>query len=92
MVSAVRSTASEFVGIACSCPTCRSSDRVRSQDTGSARGVDIRYHVPNDAIPQGGRTARNVEHGREVMVWIETSPGRNSGGFPPAPQSMLVNS
>ncbi len=25
------------------------------------------YHVPNDAIPKGGRTALNVEHGREVM-------------------------
>jgi len=43
------------------------------------------YHVPNDAIPQGGRTARNVEHGREVMgvsrdvTWQELKEG-----FPPA--------
>ena len=42
------------------------------------------YHVPNDAIPQGGRTARNVEHGREVMgvdrdvTWQELKEG-----FPP---------
>lgn len=25
------------------------------------------YHVPNDSIPAGGRTARNVEHGRALM-------------------------
>lgn len=25
------------------------------------------YYIPNDNIPCGGRTARNVEHGREVM-------------------------
>lgn len=43
------------------------------------------YHVPGDSIPQGGRTARNVEHGREVMgvsrdvTWQELKEG-----FPPA--------
>lgn len=25
------------------------------------------YHVPNDSIPAGGRTAINVEHGRKLM-------------------------
>jgi DNA (cytosine-5)-methyltransferase 1 len=43
------------------------------------------YHVPNDSIPKGGRTARNVEHGLEVMgvsrgvTWNELKEG-----FPPA--------
>lgn len=43
------------------------------------------YHVPNDAIPQGGRTARNVEHGREVMgVTRDVSWQELKEGFPPA--------
>ena len=43
------------------------------------------YHVPNDAIPQGGRTARNVEHGREVMgVTRPVSWQELKEGFPPA--------
>jgi DNA (cytosine-5)-methyltransferase 1 len=43
------------------------------------------YHVPGDSIPKGGRTAHNVEHGREVMgvsrgvTWNELKEG-----FPPA--------
>ena len=43
------------------------------------------YHVPNDTIPQGGRTARNVEHGREVMgVTRPVSWQELKEGFPPA--------
>lgn len=43
------------------------------------------YHVPNDAIPQGGRTARNVEHGREVMgVTRDVTWQELKEGFPPA--------
>jgi DNA (cytosine-5)-methyltransferase 1 len=43
------------------------------------------YHVPNDAIPQGGRTARNVEHGREVMGVTRPIPWASlKEGFPPA--------
>lgn len=43
------------------------------------------YHVPNDAIPQGGRTARNVEHGREVMgVTRDVTWQEPKEGFPPA--------
>lgn len=43
------------------------------------------YHVPGDSIPQGGRTARDAAHGREVMgvdrdvTWDELKEG-----FPPA--------
>ena len=43
------------------------------------------YHVAGDNIPQGGRTARNVEHGREVMgVSREISWNELKEGFPPA--------
>ena len=43
------------------------------------------YHVPGDNIPQGGRTARNVEHGREVMgVSRDVSWNELKEGFPPA--------
>jgi len=42
------------------------------------------YHVPNDAIPQGGRTALNVEHGREVMGVTREIPWNSlKEGFPP---------
>jgi len=43
------------------------------------------YHVPSDDIPKGGRTARNVEHGREVMgVAREITWNELKEGFPPA--------
>jgi len=43
------------------------------------------YHVPSDNIPQGGRTARNVEHGREVMGVTREIPWNSlKEGFPPA--------
>lgn len=43
------------------------------------------YHVPKDDIPQGGRTARNVEHGREVMgVTRDLTWNELKEGFPPA--------
>lgn len=41
------------------------------------------YHVPKDDIPQGGRTARSVEHGREVMgVTRELTWNELKEGFP----------
>ena len=43
------------------------------------------YHVPSDDIPQGGRTARNVEHGRQVMgVSRDLTWNELKEGFPPA--------
>ena len=43
------------------------------------------YHVPKDDIPQGGRTARNVEHGRQVMgVTRDLTWNELKEGFPPA--------
>jgi DNA (cytosine-5)-methyltransferase 1 len=43
------------------------------------------YHVPGDSIPQGGRTARNAEHGREVMGVTRELPWNSlKEGFPPA--------
>lgn len=43
------------------------------------------YHVPADSIPKGGRTARNVEHGREVMGVHRPVPWAVlKEGFPPA--------
>ena len=42
------------------------------------------YHVPSDDIPKGGRTARNVEHGREVMgVTRDLTWNELKEGFPP---------
>jgi DNA (cytosine-5)-methyltransferase 1 len=43
------------------------------------------YHVPGDSIPKGGRTARNAEHGREVMgVSRDVTWNELKEGFPPA--------
>lgn len=43
------------------------------------------YHVPGDSIPFGGRTARNAEHGREVMGVNRPIPWESlKEGFPPA--------
>lgn len=54
----------------------------RHKEQGRPWGV---YHVPGDSIPQGGRTARNAEHGREVMGVTRTLPWDSlKEGFPPA--------
>lgn len=54
----------------------------RHKEQGRPWGV---YHVPSDDIPKGGRTARNVEHGREVMgVSRELTWNELKEGFPPA--------
>lgn len=43
------------------------------------------YHVPNDQVPQGGRTARDAAHGREVMGVTRDLPWASlKEGFPPA--------
>lgn len=42
------------------------------------------YHVPNDSIPKGGRTALNVEHGRKLMgIDRPVSWQSLKEGFPP---------
>ena len=54
----------------------------RHKEQGRPWGV---YHVPGDSIPQGGRTARNAEHGREVMGVSRSLPWDSlKEGFPPA--------
>ena len=41
-------------------------------------------HTPNDSIPSGGRTARDVEHGKEVMgVTRSMSWDELKQGYPP---------
>jgi len=43
------------------------------------------YHVMNDQVPQGGRTALTLEHGLEVMGVTRTIPWNSlKEGFPPA--------
>jgi len=43
------------------------------------------YHVPGDSIPQGGRTARNAEHARELFGMTRPLPWDSiKEGFPPA--------
>jgi hypothetical protein len=43
------------------------------------------YHVMGDNIPKGGRTARNLEHGLEVMGVDRSIPWNSlKEGFPPA--------
>lgn len=43
------------------------------------------YHVPGDKVPEGGHTARDAEHGRQVMGSHRTLPwDKLKEGFPPA--------
>ena len=43
------------------------------------------YHVPGDRIPSGGHTARDAEHGRQVMGVERPVPWASlKEGFPPA--------
>lgn len=43
------------------------------------------YHVPGDSIPQGGRTARDAEHARELFGMTRHLPWDSiKEGFPPA--------
>jgi DNA (cytosine-5)-methyltransferase 1 len=54
----------------------------RHKEQGRPWGV---YHVPGDSIPQGGRTARDAEHGCEVMGVSRPLPWNSlKEGFPPA--------
>lgn len=54
--------------------------------TGKPRPWGV-YHVPSDSIPQGGRTARDLTHGKEVMGVPESRQITWAGlkeGLPPA--------
>lgn len=43
------------------------------------------YHVPGDQVPEGGHTARDAEHGRQVMGSHRSLPWDTlKEGFPPA--------
>ena len=43
------------------------------------------YHVKGDSVPSGGRTARDAEHGRQVMGSHRSLPwDKLKEGFPPA--------
>lgn len=43
------------------------------------------YHVPGDKVPEGGHTARDAEHGRQVMgSWRSLPWDTLKEGFPPA--------
>ncbi len=43
------------------------------------------WHVAADSVPDGGRTARDAEHGRQVMGVARSLPwGKLKEGFPPA--------
>ena len=54
----------------------------RHKEQGRPWGV---YHVMGDDIPNGGRTARTLEHGLEVMGVKRTMPWDSlKEGFPPA--------
>jgi len=54
----------------------------RHKEQGRPWGV---YHVMGDAIPKGGRTALNLEHGLQVMGVERIMPWNSlKEGFPPA--------
>lgn len=49
------------------------------------------YHVPGDKVPSGGHTARDAEHGRQVMGSHRTLPwDKLKEGFPPAYTSWVA--
>jgi hypothetical protein len=68
---------------------CTHSRFPRDERTGKPRPWGV-YHVPGDSIPSGGRTARNAEHGREVMGSRRLLPWDSlKEGFPPAYTSYI---
>jgi DNA (cytosine-5)-methyltransferase 1 len=49
------------------------------------------YHVPGDKVPSGGHTARDAEHGRQVMGSHRSLPwDKLKEGFPPAFTSWIA--
>jgi DNA (cytosine-5)-methyltransferase 1 len=65
-------------------PQCDHSRFPLDPVTGKPRPWGV-YHVKGDAIPAGGRTARDEEHGRHVMGSRRLLPwDKLKEGFPPA--------
>ncbi len=62
---------------------CRHDDFPADPLTGRPRPWGV-YHVPSDAIPGGGRTARDAEHARALMAVGRPLPWASlKEGFPP---------
>lgn len=58
--------------------------------TGKPRPWGV-WHVPADNVPSGGRSARDAEHGRQVMGVARTLPWETlKEGFPPAYTSWVA--
>lgn len=58
--------------------------------TGKPRPWGVSY-IPNDEVPAGGRTARDAEHGRQVMgSWRSLPWDSLKEGFPPAYASYIA--
>lgn len=65
-------------------PTCDHSRFPADPITGRPRPWGV-YHVKGDSVPAGGRTARDAEHGRQVMGSRRLLPwDKLKEGFPPA--------
>lgn len=65
-------------------PPCRHHTFPADPRTGRPRPWGV-YHVSGDSIPSGGRTARDAEHGRQVMGSRRLLPWDSlKEGFPPA--------
>jgi DNA (cytosine-5)-methyltransferase 1 len=63
---------------------CRHDTFPVDPDSGKPRPWGV-YHVKGDAVPDGGRTARDEEHGRHVMGSRRLLPWDSlKEGFPPA--------
>lgn len=70
-------------------PVCDHSTFERDPVSGRPRPWGV-YHVKGDAIPAGGRTARDEEHGRQVMGSHRLLPWHElKEGFPPAYTSFV---
>lgn len=68
---------------------CRHDTLPLDPETGRPRPWGV-SHVPNDNIPSGGRTARDAEHGRQVMGSYRSLPWDTlKEGFPPAYTSWI---
>lgn len=69
---------------------CRHSTFPADPITGKPRPWGV-WHVANDNVPAGGRSARDAEHGRQVMGSHRVLPwDRLKEGFPPAYTSWIA--
>lgn len=71
--------------------TCNHSVFPKDEISGKPRPIGV-YHVPNDNIPKGGKTARNAEHAAEVMGLERQLPwAQIKEGIPPAYTEYIGN-